>query len=228
MSTCAKPIELEALAAYWLGELGEAAEAPLEEHLFGCAHCTRRLEWLAACAGGVRAAVRDGAIALSLTASFLEHMKRAGMRIREYPVAPGGTVHCTIRAEDDAVVSRLEAPLAGVRRVDELRASTSATGASSAGAWRTCPSTRRRARCSSRPIGRGAAHAALAHAPRAAPRRGRRASGCSASTRSRIRRGDPPGPGRPRNRDSRTANAVNRKTDLALNAAGGSRDARQD
>ena len=62
-----------------------------------------------------------GAIALSLTAGFLEHMKRAGMRIREYPVAPGGTVNCTIRAEDDAVVSRLEAPLAGVRRVDELR-----------------------------------------------------------------------------------------------------------
>ena len=121
ITTCAKPIELEALAAYWLGELGEAAEAPLEEHLFGCAHCTRRLEWLAACAGGVRAAVRDGAIALSLTAGFLEHMKRAGMHIREYPVAPGGTVNCTIRAEDDAVVSRLEAPLAGVRRVDELR-----------------------------------------------------------------------------------------------------------
>lgn len=121
MRTCAKPIELEALVAYWLGELGEAAEAPLEEHLFGCAHCTRRLEWLAACAGGVRAAVRDGAIALSLTAGFLEHMKRAGMRIREYPVAPGGTVNCTIRAEDDAVVSRLKAPLAGVRRVDELR-----------------------------------------------------------------------------------------------------------
>ncbi|HJS36508.1 MAG TPA: zf-HC2 domain-containing protein [Burkholderiales bacterium] len=120
MSTCAKPIELEALAAYWLGELGEAAEAPLEEHLFSCEHCTRRLEWLAACAGGVRAAVRDGTIALSLTAGFLEHMKRAGMRIREYPVAPGETINCTIRAEDDAVVSRLEAPLAGVRRVDVL------------------------------------------------------------------------------------------------------------
>jgi hypothetical protein len=68
----------------------------------------------------VRAAVREGAIALSLTAGFLEHMKRAGMRIREYPVAPGGTVHCTIRAEDDAVVGRLEAPLGGVRRVDVL------------------------------------------------------------------------------------------------------------
>lgn len=65
--------------------------------------------------------MRERTIALSLTAGFLEHMKRAGLRIREYPVAPGGTVHCTIRAEDDAVVSRLEAPLAGVRRVGELR-----------------------------------------------------------------------------------------------------------
>ncbi|TAK52401.1 MAG: hypothetical protein EPO27_01360 [Betaproteobacteria bacterium] len=128
MSTCAKPIELEALIAYWLGELGESAEAPLEEHLFDCAHCTRRLEWLAACAGGVRAAVREGTIALALTPRFLEHMKRQGMRIREYPAAPGETINCTLRAEDDAVVSRLQAPLAGASRVDALHSVDSGGG----------------------------------------------------------------------------------------------------
>ena len=120
MKPCAQPIELERLVAYWLGELDEQAEAPLEEHVFGCAFCARRLEELAAYAAGVRAAVRSGAIALALTPAFLAAMKRAGLRIREYPVEPGGSVNCTITKEDDAVVSRFKAPLAGVKRVDAL------------------------------------------------------------------------------------------------------------
>ena len=124
MKACASPIPLEELVAYWLGELSEAAQAPLEEHYLGCAHCTKRLEWLAACAEGVRAAVREGAVALALTPAFLEAMKRAGLRIREYPAAPGATVNCTITADDDAVVSRLKAPLAGARRVDAVRTIT--------------------------------------------------------------------------------------------------------
>ena len=32
---CAKPIEVERLIAYWLGELPADADAPIEEHLFG-------------------------------------------------------------------------------------------------------------------------------------------------------------------------------------------------
>lgn len=120
MSACAKPIPLEQLIAYWLGELDEAAQAPLEAHYLGCEHCAKRLEWLAACAAGVRAAVRGGAVFLSLTPAFLEAMKRAGLRVREYAAAPGESVDCTIRAEDDAVVSRLRTSLAGAKRVDAL------------------------------------------------------------------------------------------------------------
>ena len=118
---CAKPIDFEALVAYWLGELPAAAEAPIEEHLFGCAYCTRRLEELAALAFGIRAAVRDGAVRAVITQPFLEHMKRQGMRIREYRLAPGERVACTIRADDDAVVGRMQVPLAGVKRVDALQ-----------------------------------------------------------------------------------------------------------
>ena len=117
---CAEPIEFEALVAYWVGELPTAAEAPIEEHLFGCAHCTRRLEELAALALGIRAVVRQGAVQAVITQPFLEQMKRQGMRIREYRLAPGERVACTIRADDDAVVSRLRASLAGVKRVDAL------------------------------------------------------------------------------------------------------------
>ena len=118
---CAKPIEFEALVAYWLGELPAAAEAPIEEHIFGCVDCTRRLEELATLVLGIRAAVRNGAVRAVITKPFLEDMKRQGMRIREYRLAPGGRVACTIRADDDAVVSRLQVSLAGVKRVDALQ-----------------------------------------------------------------------------------------------------------
>ncbi len=118
--SCAKPIELEALLAYWLGELAPAAEAPLEEHLFACASCAARLEELAALAAGIRAAVREGRVEAVIPAPFLETLKRQGLRIREYRVPPGGRAECTLRAQDDAVVGRMQAPLAGVKRLDAL------------------------------------------------------------------------------------------------------------
>lgn len=115
---CAKPIELEALVAYWLGELRAAAEVPIEEHFFGCAYCARRLEELAALAFEMRAAIRNGVVGAVVTQLFLEHMKRQGMRIREYRLESGERVACAIRADDDAVVGRMQVPLAGVKRVD--------------------------------------------------------------------------------------------------------------
>ena len=118
MTPCAKPIALETLIAYWLGEQEDEA---LETHLMGCAHCSQRLEALAAIAQGVRAVVKNGTLGFSLTQGFLQAMKDQGLRIREYPALPGETINCTITPQDDAVVSRLKAPLAGVKRVDSLR-----------------------------------------------------------------------------------------------------------
>ncbi len=115
---CTKPIGFEMLAAYYLGELPGQREALLEEHLFACAHCTRRLEEIAALAAGVRAAVKEGRVSLVASAPFVEAMKRAGLSVREYRLDPGGSVNCTVGAEDDAVVSRLRAPLANVQRLD--------------------------------------------------------------------------------------------------------------
>lgn len=119
--TCKTPVEFESLIAYWLGELPAAVEEPLEEHLFGCAHCTRRLEELAALASGIRAAVHAGTVAAVVSVPFLEQMKKEGFRIREYRVPPGGTANCTIRADEDAVVSRMQAQLAGVKRLDVIQ-----------------------------------------------------------------------------------------------------------
>ena len=115
---CDKPIGFDTLAAYYLGELPQQREALLEEHLFACARCAGRLDEIAALAAGVRAAVTEGRVSLVASAPFVEAMKRAGLSVREYRLDPGGSVNCTIGADDDAVVSRLHAPLAGVQRID--------------------------------------------------------------------------------------------------------------
>jgi hypothetical protein len=119
--TCENPIGFETLVAYWLGEVPENGEATLEEHLFACAHCSQRLEQLAALAAGVRAAVEGGRVSMVVSEPFVAAMKQAGLRLREYELDPGGSVYCTIRAEDDAVVSRMRAPLGGVKRLDVVR-----------------------------------------------------------------------------------------------------------
>jgi anti-sigma factor RsiW len=111
-------LELERLAAYWLGELAAAEAEKAEEHFFACEACAGRLEWLAELSDAVRAAVRTGALGMIVSAPFVEAMKRAGMRLREYRTDPGTTTRCTIRADEDAVISRIRAPLTGVTRVD--------------------------------------------------------------------------------------------------------------
>lgn len=110
----------ERLAAYWLGELPAGETQQAEEHFFACEACAARLEWLAELSDGVRSAVRTGALGMVVSVPFVEAMKRAGMRLREYRTDPGMTTECTIRVNEDAVVSRLRAPLSGVRRVDML------------------------------------------------------------------------------------------------------------
>ena len=106
------------LVDYWFGELSEDEAAAFEEHLFGCAECTSNLEELAALGAMVRKTWRAGAVRAVIPPALLEAMQKEKLRLREYRVAPGGSVNCTIAAADDFVVSRLAAPLAGVRRVD--------------------------------------------------------------------------------------------------------------
>ena len=109
--------DIQALVAYWLGEL-EGGE--VEEHLFACEACSARLEELAALGAGIRAVVREARVAAVISGPFLEALRRQGMRIREYRVPAGGSVDCTFLADEDAVVSTVEAPLAGVARLDAL------------------------------------------------------------------------------------------------------------
>lgn len=117
-STCNAPIPFVALVDYWHGELATHEEERVEEHLLGCADCSRRLDGLVRLGAGIRAAFRGGAVGVVISSALLQEMKQAGLQLREYLVAPGGSVNCTISAADDAVVSRLQASLAGAKRVD--------------------------------------------------------------------------------------------------------------
>lgn len=117
-SICLASLEPELLVQYWLGEMEESREATFEDHLFGCAACTARLQELVGIADGIRALVRNGTVQGVVPHSFLERLATQGLRLREYQVAPGGSVNCTIASDDDLIVARLRAPLAGVTRLD--------------------------------------------------------------------------------------------------------------
>ena len=53
-----------------------------------------------------------------LPPGVIEKLQREARRIREYRIAPGGGVHCTVGPDDDVVVARLAVDLAGVSRLD--------------------------------------------------------------------------------------------------------------
>jgi len=120
-SPCVEPIPYDALVEYWFGELSADAEQRIEEHILGCPHCAEQLGGLAELRSGIRSVFRRGTIRAVISAQLLEKMKEQGLRVREYRVPPGGSVHCTIGSADDAVVGRLQASLAGVTRVDLVR-----------------------------------------------------------------------------------------------------------
>jgi len=126
--SCGNPIPLATLLEYWLGELDEAREGQLDEHLLGCGHCSANLQSLVDLGGEVRTAVRAGAVHAVLTDPFVKRLAAQGLRLREYSVAHNGSVHCTVAPDDDLLISRLAAPLAGVERLDVERWSSAGAG----------------------------------------------------------------------------------------------------
>ena len=108
------------LLAYWLGELDEPREHALEEHLFACAACSKKLEGVAALGAAIRGELLSGAFSFVTSAPFIRRIKEAGWQVREYDLPAGGSVACTVTPDDDFVVSYLRAPLSDVRRLDVL------------------------------------------------------------------------------------------------------------
>ncbi len=115
---CTNPIDAAVLADYWIGALTDQEENPVEEHLLGCDDCSNRLGEAIALVKGIRKLAREGSLRMVVNDGYLKRVAEDGLRIREYAPPPGGSVQCTVTAEDDILIGRLTANLSGEKRVD--------------------------------------------------------------------------------------------------------------
>jgi hypothetical protein len=111
---------LDALLAYWLGETDDAQTADIDAHLLACDECGASLDALIALGDGVRRAFDEGRFHAFVTAAFVERIAARGAQVREYRLPPGGSVACRVAPDDELLVTRLDAPLAGVTRLDAI------------------------------------------------------------------------------------------------------------
>jgi hypothetical protein len=95
-----------------------AEEQAIEEHLFECDHCGHQLRQIIALADGVRRLAREGSLRMIVSDVFLQRAAESGIAVREYIIPQGGSVECTVTAEDDILIGRVAASLSGTKRVD--------------------------------------------------------------------------------------------------------------
>jgi hypothetical protein len=115
---CLNPLDAALLADYWLAALAKSEEEAVEEHLFACDECGARLREVIALAGGIRKLALEGSLQMVVSETFLKRAAEEGLRVRQYAPPAGGSVHCTVTAEDDLLIGRLAANLSGAKRVD--------------------------------------------------------------------------------------------------------------
>ncbi len=116
--SCASRLDAATLAEYWLGTLEATEEKSLEEHLFACEECGTRLDRVIALAEELRAVTRDGSLMTVVSETFLKRAEEEGLRVRQYAPPAGGSVQCTVTAQDDLLVGRLAAKLDTARKID--------------------------------------------------------------------------------------------------------------
>ena len=115
---CSHPIDAAFLADYWIGALAPPEEDDVEEHLFGCDECGTRLREVIALVDGVRGLAREGSLRMVVSDAFLKSVAEDGLRVREYAPPAGGSVDCTVTADDDILIGHLATNFRGVKRVD--------------------------------------------------------------------------------------------------------------
>ena len=115
---CSSPIDFETLTDYWLGTITGAEEESIEEHMFACEACSHRLEEVVALANGLHNVARQGNLLRIVDDEFLKRAAGENLRIREYAPPRGGSVQCTVSADDDLLIGRLTADLSSAKRLD--------------------------------------------------------------------------------------------------------------
>lgn len=106
------------LQAYWLHDTDEATTEAVDVHLLQCEACGQALDALIALGQGVHDAFRAGAVTAVTGGAFVQGLAEQGLRLREYRLPHNGSVNCTVAPDDELLVTRLEAPLQGVQRLD--------------------------------------------------------------------------------------------------------------
>jgi hypothetical protein len=115
---CTQPIDETVLADYWLAALPGPEEEVVEEHLLRCDACGTRLRYVIALAEGLRNLARGGCLRMVVSNAFLQRVADDGLRIREHVTVAGGSIQCTVHAQDNLLVVRMAATLSGAARVD--------------------------------------------------------------------------------------------------------------
>lgn len=116
--SCARPLSGQSLLDWWTGELAASERRGVEEHLLSCPSCSRHAQGMAALGDALRGLVREGGLPVVMLPGAVERLRGDVRRIREYRVAPGGGVRCTVGPDDDVVLARLVVDLGGVARLD--------------------------------------------------------------------------------------------------------------
>ena len=119
-TTATGHLDGDTLLDYWLGDTDAATTEAIDAHLMGCDACGARLDEVIALSRGVHDAFAHGDVPSMVTAAFVERLKAAGHQVHEYRVPHNGSVVCSLAPGDDQLVSRLDAPLAGVTRLDAV------------------------------------------------------------------------------------------------------------
>ena len=116
--SCATPIDPAVLADYWLAALPAGEEDAVELHLFACDECGARLGEIISLAEGIRDLARRGSLLLVVSDTFVDRLVEEGLRVRQYAPPHGGSIACTVTAEDDVLIGRRSADLSRAKRVD--------------------------------------------------------------------------------------------------------------
>ena len=116
--SCVNSLDAAILADYWLAALPKSEEEAVEEHLFTCDECGARLHEVIALAGAIGDLARQGSLLIVVSDAFVKRVAEEGLHVREYTPPIGGSIACTVAAEDDFLIGRLTADLSGAKRVD--------------------------------------------------------------------------------------------------------------